>query len=588
MRNRYKWAAPGDVNAFFGLMLDNIAGLLLTCSLLAGVFEFPTTFVLRYMIPGTAIGVLVGDLLFFGMAFALAKKTGRNDITAMPLGLDTPSTFGMVFFVLGPAFLAAKASGLDEHAAATLTWHIGICSIFISGLFKFVCAIGSGWIRKVVPRAGLLGSLAAIALILISFLPLLEALHNPVVGFVALAIILTTLVAKVELPFKVPGALGALLVAGAVYYLMRLCDITFETSLIHLEGAAGFSAKDALFPTEWTTVFTFQWLDAIGPAMQYLPIVIPFALGTVIGGIDCTESAAAVGDEYNTGQVIAVEGFATLVASLFGGVIQTTPYIGHPAYKSMGGRAAYTLATALFIGSAGLLGYFGFFYLLIPKQAVFPILIFIGIEITAQSFHATPKRHYGAIVFGCIPALAAMVLIFTGELQGQYMGKVGQLSANVAALESLEVTPEERPALESAIEKIKLDVDSLQRTVGKPDGPLGGKLETMHLLSGGFIISSLLWASILASIIDRRLAVAAIYLSIAAAFTFFGIIHSPMPGSPMFFPWQLEEHFRNLTLQYTAAYLCVAVLMVGWGKFLSNQGEVEPLADDQVQFENET
>lgn len=62
----YLWAASGDVNAFFGLMLDNVAGLLLTVGLLAQVFEFPTNFALRYMIPGTAIGVLVGDLLFSG------------------------------------------------------------------------------------------------------------------------------------------------------------------------------------------------------------------------------------------------------------------------------------------------------------------------------------------------------------------------------------------------------------------------------------------------------------------------------------------------------------------------------------------
>ena len=32
-------------------------------------------------------------------------------------------------------------------------------------------------------------------------------------------------------------------------------------------------------------------------SLKYLPIVIPFALATVVGGIDCTESAAAVGDE---------------------------------------------------------------------------------------------------------------------------------------------------------------------------------------------------------------------------------------------------------------------------------------------------
>ena len=49
----YLWAAPGDVNAFFGLMLDNVAQLLLTVSLLSAVFAFPTNFALRYMVPGT-------------------------------------------------------------------------------------------------------------------------------------------------------------------------------------------------------------------------------------------------------------------------------------------------------------------------------------------------------------------------------------------------------------------------------------------------------------------------------------------------------------------------------------------------------
>ncbi len=86
----YRWAAVGDVNAFFGLMLDNVAGMVLTVSLLAAAFHFPVEFSLRYMIPGTAIGVLVGDLWFTVMAFQLARRTGREDVTAMPLGLDTP------------------------------------------------------------------------------------------------------------------------------------------------------------------------------------------------------------------------------------------------------------------------------------------------------------------------------------------------------------------------------------------------------------------------------------------------------------------------------------------------------------------
>lgn len=660
-KNRYQWAARGDVNAFFGLMLDNVAGLLLTTSLLASVFEFPTQFALRYMIPGTAIGVLVGDLLFFFMAFKLAKAQGKRDVTAMPLGLDTPSTFGMVFFVLGPAFLAAKARGLDETDAAFYTWYIGVGAIVISGVFKIVCAFGSNWIRSVVPRAGLLGSLAAIALVLISFLPFLEVLHYPVVGFIALAIILTTLVAKIEFPFRIPGALAALLVAGTVFYLMRLVDMAFDTEMLGRDLAGTIDPRLALLPTEWTSIFQFKWIAVLNDVMTYLPVVIPFAIGTVVGGIDCTESAAAAGDEFDTGQVIGVEAFATLVAGLCGGVIQTTPYIGHPAYKMMGGRAAYTLATAIFIGSAGLLGYFGYLYLIIPKQAVFPILIFIGIEITSQSFHATPVRHYPAIVFGCIPALASMVLIFTGELGGQYAQKVGQLTANIEQLEQQQpdLFPRERVRgsvdaiaplveqelktaeatddesferlsnLKSSIESFNASLDMgmlaqmeddlrsvinergesgsslsqaslvvfgdiadtlqrlrlplqiendgkvLQTMVGHADEPLGGKLETLHLLAGGFIVSSLLWASTLASIIDRRLGTASLYLGVCAAFTLFGIIHSPLPGSPMFFPWQLAPDPRSVTMQYTVSYLSLAIMMVAWGWYLQRTGQTD-------------
>jgi AGZA family xanthine/uracil permease-like MFS transporter len=212
----YRWAAAGDVNAFFGLMLDNVAGMVLAVSLLAEVFKFPAQFALRHMIPGTALGVLVGDLAFTVMAIRLARRTGRNDITAMPLGLDTPSTFGLVLFVIGPAFLAAKQLGLDEEAAARHAWHIGMCSILLSGLFKIACAFVSGWVRRMLPRAGLLGSLAAVALVLISFMPLVEIFHEPLVGMISLALILGTLVARLRLPGRMPGALAALLVGSAL------------------------------------------------------------------------------------------------------------------------------------------------------------------------------------------------------------------------------------------------------------------------------------------------------------------------------------------------------------------------------------
>src|SRR5205814_5185683 len=124
-------------------------------------------------------------------------------------------------------------------------------------------------------------------------------------------------------------------------------------------------------------------------ALAKLPVALPFAVATVVGGIDCTESAAAVGDEYDTRAILLTEGVASLAAGLCGGVLQNTPYIGHPAYKAMGGRAAYTLATGLFVGAAGYFGGVARLIEWLPRPAMVPILIFVGLEITAQSFWAT-------------------------------------------------------------------------------------------------------------------------------------------------------------------------------------------------------
>jgi AGZA family xanthine/uracil permease-like MFS transporter len=527
----YRWATMGDVNAFFGLMLDNLADLVLAVSLLSAIYGFPAKFAMAYMVPGTAIGVLFGDLVYTVMAILLARKTGRNDVTAMPLGLDTPSTFGMVFFVLGPAFMAAKGRGMPVEEAAVHTWHIGICAIMASGIFKLLCAIGSGWIRRVVPRAGLLGSLTAIALVLISFLPLLEVLHLPAVGLISLAVILTTLIAKVEFPGRIPGALVALLIGSLLFYALRFAGV--------VGPSAEALTEHVWLPTQWMTAWKFEWLEAWRESVQYLPVVIPFALATVVGGIDCTESAAAAGDDYHTGTVIAVEAVATLIAGCCGGVIQSTPYIGHPAYKMMGGRAGYTFATALFIGSAGLIGFFGPMYEWIPKPAIFPILIFIGLEITAQSFAATPKKHYPAVALACVPAMAYLVMLFIDNLMTQF----------------------------------GLHVEDL-----KP--PLDAEVPTLRMLAGGFIVTSLLWGGALAAIVDRRLTAAAAFFGIAGVCSFFGVIHSLLPSSPLALPWNLPPlpaAAKNQTPYWIAgSYGAVAIMLLAWQWWDSRTFEEAP------------
>ena len=53
-----------------------------------------------------------------------------------------------------------------------------------------------------------------------------------------------------------------------------------------------------------------------------------------------TESARVAGDDYNTRDILLTEAVATLIAGVCGGVAQSTPYIGQPAYKRMGAAPA--------------------------------------------------------------------------------------------------------------------------------------------------------------------------------------------------------------------------------------------------------
>ena len=77
---RYRWARWGDVNAFFGLILDNVAVMIVLVVLVTGAepaaeHRFSREFVLTQMIPGTALGVVLGDLAYTWMAFRLARRT---------------------------------------------------------------------------------------------------------------------------------------------------------------------------------------------------------------------------------------------------------------------------------------------------------------------------------------------------------------------------------------------------------------------------------------------------------------------------------------------------------------------------------
>jgi AGZA family xanthine/uracil permease-like MFS transporter len=218
------------------------------------------------------------------------------------------------------------------------------------------------------------------------------------------------------------------------------------------------------------------------------------------------ESAAAAGDNYSLRDILLADGFGAVIGSLFGSPFPPAVYIGHPGWKSMGGRIGYSLATGVCVGLVCFLGLVSLLLAVIPLQAVLPILLYIGIVITAQAFEATPIRHAPAIVLALVPNLAewAKTLIdSTLSAAGATLRAAGQPNAVVDLL-SMEAN---RPALIAQL------------------GGAGVVYHGMELLGGGAILAGMVLGAIAAFVIDREFRSAVIYCAAGAVLSAIGFIH---------------------------------------------------------------
>jgi AGZA family xanthine/uracil permease-like MFS transporter len=510
----YQWFAAGDLNGFFGLMVDNVAVMGFLAMILVSV-GFPAELVFTRMFPGTALGVMFGDLVYTWMAFRLAKKTGRSDVTAMPLGLDTPSTIGIAVTVLLPAFFQFKQDGMTPEQAALNAWYVGMGTMVLIGVIKLIFSFTGNLTQRIVPQAGLLGSLAGIGLALIGLLPMLEILSRPVVGMVALGLILYSLVAGIRLPFKIPGVAGAVAVGATLYYVFG------AAGMIPYEGPGQFELHYGL------PIPNLGFMEQWGVALSYLPIAFPFAILTVVGGINVTESARVGGDDYNTRDVLLVEAVATLLAGFCGGVAQSTPYIGQPAYKAVGSRAGYTLMTGLFVGIGGMCGALPLVLKVLPMAILAPILIFVALDIMVQAFQASPRAHAAAVALAYFPTVARLIQI-------QYDKNGLLMPENWARV------------LEEA---------------AKPGHHIP---ETMLVvvLGNGFILTAMLWGGFMAELIDRRLKASAVYLFLLSGLSYFGIVHSVKVTGAMYNPATLSAGEARIPVEFATAYAVLGLIFL--------------------------
>src|ERR1700710_2650828 len=175
---------PGDWNAFFGFGTNILVNMLTLTALLRFVLKMPDALVFGRILPAVGLMLFLSTMYYAWLAYRLAKKMGRNDVCALPSGISVPHMFIVTFVIMLPVKLATG----DPMKG----WQAGLTWVFIQSFVLMLGGFLAPIVRKITPKAALLGALAGVSISFISMKPALEMFMTPVIGVVCFAIILVS------------------------------------------------------------------------------------------------------------------------------------------------------------------------------------------------------------------------------------------------------------------------------------------------------------------------------------------------------------------------------------------------------------
>jgi adenine/guanine/hypoxanthine permease len=495
---------PGDWNAFFGFGTNILVNLLVLSGLLRFVLKMPDDLVFRRILPATGLMLFLSTIYYAWLAYRLASRTGRTDVCALPSGISVPHMFVVTFVIMLP--ISVRTGDPVKGWEAGLTW------VFIQSFVLMVGGFVAPVIRKITPRAALLGTLAGVSIAFIAMRPALEMFMTPVIGITCFAIILASWFGGVRYFRGIPAGLVAIAVG---------CVLAWGSSALGL-GYGGMKVERL-----WQSFANFGFsvpfpaVDHVFSGFQFLGVIlvtaIPFGIYDLVEAMDNVVSASVAGDSFPTTRVLTADGVVSLIGCLMGNPFINAVYIGHPGWKAMGGRIGYSAATGVMVILLSWFGIISLMVALIPVVAISPILLYIGMLIGAQAFQETPKNHAPAIILALTPHLAAW-----GKLQIDNALAAAGTNATTVGLEKL--------------------------------GQTGVLYHGLEVLGGGAILAGLMLGAIGVFIIDRQFMKAAAFALAAAALTFFGFMHGEKIGI-------------GQTPVVAISYLAVAAVLASCSKF---------------------
>jgi adenine/guanine/hypoxanthine permease len=466
----YPLFAKRDIDGFFGLAIDNLIQLILIVSFCKTLCGMPNILVFGTILPGASISILLGNLFYSWQARRLAIKTKRNDVTALPYGINTVSLFAFIFFIMLPVYQDTK----DPY----LAWKVGMIACFFSGVIEMLGALIGESLRRITPRAALLSTLAGIAITFISMDFAFRIFEKPIIALFPLAFILIQYFSKVRFPLGLPGGLIAVIVGTGLAWLLGYID---GGTTVTEDGVFHFS------PPHFSGGSMIDLIQS-KYMLQYISIIIPMGVFNVVGSLQNIESAEAAGDKYNTFSSLLTNGIGSVVASLFGSCFPTTIYIGHPGWKAIGAKGGYSILNGIFVTIICLTGLITVILKVVPLEAGIGILLWIGIVIVAQAFQETPKHHAMAVAVGLFPPIAAWGLLM--------------------------------------VESTLRSAGTTLFTLGKEAFANNLAIHGMISLERGFIFTSMILASISVFLIEKKFLRACIWSLGAALLSYVGIIHA--------------------------------------------------------------
>lgn len=546
-----------DLDGFFGLFVDNLIQLLLIltlCSFVCGMTGENSYLLFKYILPGAAVSILVGNVFYAWQARRLAVKEGRSDVTALPYGINTPSLLIYVFFVMGPVFNKALAEGQSQADAAKLAWEMGLVACIGSGLIEFFGAFVAESVRRRTPRAALLSTLAGIAIGYISMGFAMQIFQKPIIAMLPLAIVLITYFAQVPFPWNLPGGFVAVGLGTAIAWILTAVTSAWpdvpswlRDSTMNYDAVKQSIQTLGFYLPEFVGVRVFELLSEPAKWVGFLSVIVPMGLFNLIGSLQNIESAEAGGDRFSTRASLAANGIGTISAALFGSCFPTTIYIGHPGWKALGARAGYSTLNGLVVTAICLTGAVELINVLIPMESGIAIVLWIGIIITAQAFSAVPREHAPAVAVGLFPAIAAWGFTVA---QGAFFKAGGKTLQELVASDP------------------RANVNDFL-------------LHGMISMQQGYIFTCMILAAISAFLIDRKFGTAAVWSIVGAACAAIGLTHAyQLNGNTVDFLFVMSRPSVETSQIYYSwdmaiGYLLMAAAFFAFGAYVRAKGTVE-------------